>query len=156
MCVPSSWETVHFRQSVGEQQGDIPSFFNVSLLAALGVPSACVDASVCFSEGTHYFYSLGTRASCRYRYADRRVQFTYQYASGLQFGAGNVTITLVCGRTLVRESDISVATVLTGQALSSKPATLCTVACFVSTFSSSSSELCVSVCVCVCVCVCVV
>ena len=41
--------------------------------------------------------------SCQYSYSDREVKIYYSYSTDASnvYGHGNVTITLVCGRTLV-------------------------------------------------------
>ena len=86
-------------------QARIPTFFNVSLCGPLPSESQCSESSVCYSERLESFLSLGTRSSCRYNYEDRQLQFIFDYheQATRDFGPGNVTVTLICGKNLVRK-----------------------------------------------------
>ena len=79
----------------------MPHFFNISLCGPLA--SQCNDSQVCYSEHLQTYYNLGRAGSCNYEYDSvaRQVRFTFEYSTDLVFGTGNVTVTLVCGRTLV-------------------------------------------------------
>ena len=63
---------------------------------------------MCYSEFLDRHYSVGTSASCEYSYSDREVELVFEYSADASntLGAGNVTITLVCGRTLVRREGV--------------------------------------------------
>ena len=64
-------------------------------------PTPCSNSRVCYSEFLESFQDLGQ--NCRYEYDSglKQIRFMFDYASGLVFGNGNVSVTLVCGRTLV-------------------------------------------------------
>ena len=51
--------------------------------------------------------------SCQYSYSDRKVKMFYSYSPDARnvYGHGNVTVTLVCGRSLVRSDNLHVFTI---------------------------------------------
>ena len=99
------WETVFFKKAEGSLGDNVPSFFNISVCGSVPPQqhSQCSASSICYSEHLDKFYSLGTVASCDVSYANRQVQFQFEYSQSAAniFGHGNVTVTLVCGRNLV-------------------------------------------------------
>ena len=97
----SVWEAVYYTQTEGSTVADIPHFFNISICGAITPPSQCSDSRVCYSDHMDTFYNLGTLNSCKYNYTNRTIQFTYDFSSDANFGQGNTTLTLICGRTLV-------------------------------------------------------
>ena len=99
------WETVFFKKAEGSLADNVPSFFNISVCGSVPPQqnSQCSGSSVCYSEHLDKFYSLGTAASCDVSYANRQVQFQFEFSQSAAniFGHGNVSVTLVCGRNLV-------------------------------------------------------
>ncbi len=81
----------------------VPSFFNISICGELANSPCGTGSSICYSEHLDTSYSLGQLSSCQYSYHDQQVQLSFDYNQHARdvFGAGNVTITLVCGRNLV-------------------------------------------------------
>ena len=102
-----AWDTLFYSQTEGSLVANIPHFFNISLCGPL-LNSACGNSSsVCYSSSLEEssFYNLGTNQSRQVTYGDRRVTFTYTFSLDekvmKRYGTGNVSITLICGRTLV-------------------------------------------------------
>lgn len=103
----SSWDTLYYSHAEFSVVSNIPQFFNISLCGPL-LDSACGNSSsVCYSSNLEpsNFYNLGNTTSRRTTYAGQTVTVTYTYSSEEKvrrlYGTRNVTITLICGRTLV-------------------------------------------------------
>lgn len=106
LCAPPHrlWETVYFKGTESSLTAQVPYFFNVSLCGHLPTASdSCKNSHVCFTKYFDEFYSLGSHDSCRYRYSERHVHFQFEYEgkAAERIGKGNVSVTLVCGRSLV-------------------------------------------------------
>ncbi len=98
----STWDTLYYDHTQLSKVANIPRFFNFSLCGGLAT-SQCRNSSVCYSPELRTFYSLGKTNSCHFSYADQRVKFSFGFSTeavGL-YGPGNVTVMLLCGRTLV-------------------------------------------------------
>lgn len=107
-----TWDTLHYGHAVGSTVSNIPHFFNISLCGSIRGGN-CSNSSVCYSESLETFYNLGNTSSCQYHYQDRQVTFTFRFSSESsvkrKYGSGNVSVTLICGRTLVsvkRDTDL--------------------------------------------------
>lgn len=102
-----TWETLYYSHAEGSLVANIPHFFNISLCGPLRDSGCGPSSSVCYSSSLEEsgFYNLGTNASRQVAYGDRRVTFTYTFSADEKvngrYGTGNVSITLICGRTLV-------------------------------------------------------
>lgn len=103
----SVWEAVYYTQTEGSTVADVPHFFNISLCSAISPRDQCSDSRVCYSDHMDTFYNLGMDNSCKYSYTNRTIQFTYEFSPGANFGQGNTTVTLICGRTLVSEVSLT-------------------------------------------------
>ena len=97
----SVWEAVYYTQTEGSTVADVPHFFNISICGAISPGEQCSNSRVCYSDHMDTFYNLGTLNSCTYNYTNRTIQFTSDFSSDANFGQGNTTLTLICGRTLV-------------------------------------------------------
>lgn len=101
----STWDTLYYTQSTGSLVANIPHFFNISLCGSLRDSQCSANSSVCYSSELSTFYNLGNTSSCQYRYDNRSATFTYSFSSEDRikqlYGIGNVSVTLICGRTLV-------------------------------------------------------
>ena len=80
---------------------DVPHFFNISVCGAISPGDQCSNSRVCYSDHMDTFYNLATLNSCKYNYTNRTIQFTSDFSSAANFGEGNTTLTLICGRSLV-------------------------------------------------------
>lgn len=98
------WETVYFKETESSLTAQVPYFFNLSLCGHLATTNdSCKNSHVCFTKYFDEFYSLGSHDSCQYRYSERHVHFRFEYEGKAveRIGRGNVSVTLVCGRSLV-------------------------------------------------------
>lgn len=79
----------------------VPNLFNLSICGPLEDSRCGSSSSVCYSSDNSFF-NLGLTSSRQVVYASRSVTITYRFSrQAFLFGDGNVTISLICGRTLV-------------------------------------------------------
>lgn len=99
--IAGSWDSVFYTQLESSQKL-VPHLFNFSLCGPLPPVKGCESSSVCYTEHFDQFYDFGSWSQCKYRFANKTVQFQLGYGDQAKdtFGAGVVTITLACGQTL--------------------------------------------------------
>ena len=101
------WEAVYFEKT---SFATIPVFFNLSvcgqLPSAAPTPTVCRGGHVCYTEDFQEFFNLGSHSSCEYQVDKKVLSLSYNYGHDAlsRFGVGNVTISFVCGPTMVRET----------------------------------------------------
>ena len=114
------WPTVYYSSNDAHSQ-NVPNFFNLSVCAPIATSNQhCSGDHVCYTADFVSFYSLGqclvvnfvsifgvffvaSHGSCVYKSENRMLTLSFDFSSAaaFQFGGGNVTITLVCGMSLV-------------------------------------------------------
>jgi hypothetical protein len=98
------WPTVFYHSDDPGNIHNIPTFFNISLCSSSLTSQGCTNGgSTCYTDDFRSYYTLGTTDSCQYQVKNRILTLSYSFSSSAvnEFGSGNVTISLVCGPSLV-------------------------------------------------------
>ena len=96
-----TWEAVHFGD-IFVTQSESPVLFSARL--PTGLPSAvCSGGHVCYTEDLQVFTNLGAHSSCRYSMDNNALTESYMCAREAipGDGVGKVTVSMVCGPTLM-------------------------------------------------------